>query len=315
MLNCANTLPEWKVIRMVSSLAPVCMFVYKRAEHTLLTLESLSKNSLAPNTDLIIFSDYSENPSDSKAIQEVRALIRSVKGFKSIKIIERNKNYGLAQNIIDGVTKTIAEYGKIIVLEDDMVVSPFFLKYMNDALVKYENTDQVVSIHGYIYPTQKELPETFFLRGADCWGWATWKRGWDIFEQDGAKLLRELNEKKLTYDFDFYNSHSYTKMLKDQITGKNNSWAIRWYASAFLNNKLTLYPGKSYVHNIGNDSSGTHCTKTQKFDVELCLKESVTWPEFIAESNSSKKVIANYFLSLQSSFLKKTISILKRSFA
>ena len=150
-------------------------------------------------------------------------------------------------------------------LEDDIVTSPYFLRYMNDALRVYEDDEDVISIHGYVYPVKGPLPETFFLRGADCWGWATWKRGWDIFEPDGGKLMRDLRRKELRRRFDFNGAYPYTRMLEEQIAEKNSSWAIRWYASALSQGKLTLYPGRSLVQNIGTDGSGTHCANTGFF--------------------------------------------------
>ncbi|MDD4902099.1 MAG: glycosyltransferase [Patescibacteria group bacterium] len=241
-------------------LAPIVLFVYNRLGETEQTIAALQKNILAPESDLIIFSDGPKNNAASQqGVAAVREYLKTVGGFKSTKIVTREKNYGLAQSIISGVSEIVNQYGRIIVLEDDMVSSPYFLQYMNDGLELYENEDKVASVHGYIYPVRKTLPETFFLRGADCWGWATWKRGWDLFESDGRKLLQELEEKKLTGEFDFSGSYPYTQMLRDQIGGKNDSWAIRWYASAFLKDRLTLYPGKSLIRNIGFGGSGTHC--------------------------------------------------------
>jgi hypothetical protein len=117
-------------------------------------------------------------------------------------------------------------------------------------------------VHAYSYPTRDPLPETFFLQGADCWGWGTWARAWARFEPDGAKLLDALRRRRLTRHFDFGGRYPYTQMLEDQIAGRNNSWAIRWHAACYLDGLLTLYPGRSLVENIGNDSSGTHCATT-----------------------------------------------------
>jgi hypothetical protein len=248
--------------------APIALFVYNRLSHTRLTVESLQKNSLASQSDLIIFSDAAKTDAPKEAVCAVRKYIYQIDGFKSITIVERETNFGLAQSIIDGVTSVANQYGRVIVLEDDLVTSQYFLKYMNDGLNVYEKEDDVVSIHGYVYPIDN-LPETFFLKGADCWGWATWKDRWAMFEPDGAKLLDALKRRSLTKRFDFNGTYGFTQMLADQISGKNNSWAIRWYASAFLNNKYTLYPGKSLVLNIGNDGSGTHCNETSAFSSDL----------------------------------------------
>ena len=167
------------------SLAPIVLFAYNRLEHLKKTINALQKNILALDSELYIFSDGAKNEETLQQINKVREYIKTITGFKSITIIERKENLGLANSIISGVTEIVNKYGKIIVLEDDMVTSRHFLKYMNDALDYYENENRVIGIHGYIYPVKKELPNTFFIKGADCWGWATWKRGWDLFEHDG----------------------------------------------------------------------------------------------------------------------------------
>jgi hypothetical protein len=250
-------------------LAPIVLFTYNRTWHLMQTVSALLKNSLASESEIFIFSDGPKDENDVPKVAEVRKYIKTIKGFKRIEIIERDKNWGLANNIIDGITKVVNQYGKVVVLEDDLITSPYFLKFMNDGLNIYEEEEKVISVHGYVYPI-KGLPEIFFLRGADCWGWATWKRGWDLFEKDGKKLLDELEKRKLTKLFDFNGAYPYTKMLKDQVEGKVDSWAIRWYASAFIQEKLTLYPGISLVKHIGD--LGTHVKDSSLFDVELSEK-------------------------------------------
>ena len=253
------------------NLAPIVLFVYNRPDHTKQTIEALQKNELAKDSELFIYSDAAKIETAQQKVNKVREYIKSVDGFKKITIIEREKNWGLANSIIDGVTKIVNEYGKIIVLEDDLVTSPYFLKFMNEALEMYKDESKVASIHGYVYPIDG-LPETFFIRGADCWGWATWKNKWSIFERVGQKLLDELKSKNLQKEADFNGSYSYTTMLKGQICGENNSWAVRWYMSAFLRNMLTLYPGQSYVQNIGFDQQGTHCGESDIFNINLNTK-------------------------------------------
>ncbi|TAK64086.1 glycosyltransferase [Methylobacter sp.] len=249
--------------------APVALFVYNRPWHTRQTVEALLANAEAKDTDLYVFSDGAKNDSAGKAASEVRSYVSGIVGFHSITVIERETNFGLAKSITNGVTQVCQKHGRIIVLEDDHVTSPYFLKYMNEALNYYEHDERVISIAGYIYPVMERMPETFFLRGADCWGWATWARGWELFNPDGQKLLDELKRRKLTHQFDFDGSYPYTKMLQNQIAGKNNSWAIRWYASAFLKDKLTLYPGRSLLVNIGMDDSGSHCSSAMKYEGEM----------------------------------------------
>lgn len=275
------------------NLAPVVIFVYNRVNTILKTLKYLKRDLLSKDSDLIIYSDGPKNYEDIIKINKVRDIIKKINGFKSLTIYESKENKGLAKSIINGVTETLKKYKKIIVLEDDLIISPYFLQYMNDALNLYENEENVISIHGFIYPVSKKLPDTFFIKGADCWGWATWQRGWDLFESDGKKLLKELEEKNLTFEFDFNGSYPYTEMLIDQINGKNNSWAIRWYASAFLRNKLTLYPGKNLVGNIGMEC-GTHC-KTSKNITKIYKKRVKIVKIPIEENLEVKKVIIDYF--------------------
>lgn len=277
-----------------SRYAPLALFVYNRPWHTRQAVEALLASPIAAESQLYVFSDAPRNEAASHMVAEVRSYIYSLAGFKTITIIERETNLGLAQSIIDGVTRLCDEYGRVIVLEDDLVTSPYFLQYMNDGLDMYEDAERVVSIHGYVYPLKETLPETFFLRGADCWGWATWKRGWDLFEPDGQVLLRELTGRKLTHSFDFDGTYPYTKMLKKQIKGKNDSWAIRWYASAFLKNKLTLYPGRSLVLNIGMDNSGTHCSTTSDFSGDIADSPVRIEPILVEEHLFARQQIVRF---------------------
>jgi len=291
-------------------LAPIVLFIYNRPWHTQQTVETLQKNELANESELFIYSDAAKNEQASESVNAVREYIKTINGFKEITIILRDKNWGLADSIIDGVTKIVNEYGRIIVLEDDLVTSPYFLKFMNEGLTMYENEDKVASIHGYIYPIDN-LPNTFFIKGADCWGWATWKRAWDVFEPNGQKILDELKSRGLEKGADFNNSYGLTQMLKDQIKGKNNSWAVRWYMSAFLKDMLTLYPGKSYVQNIGNDDSGTHCGVSDIFRVELSTSNNINRLELVENSDSRKK-IEIFFDSINGTFIQKLKTRIKR---
>lgn len=274
--------------------APVALFVYNRPWHTRQTVEALLANPEASKTSLYVFSDAAKDASASNAVAEVRLFLRQIAGFKSLSIIERESNLGLARSIIEGVSQVCGEHERVIVLEDDLVTSPYFLKYMNEGLEKYQNEPRVISIHGYVYPTRQTLPETFFLKGADCWGWATWKRGWQLFDPNGQKLLDELKNRKLTRQFDFDGSYPYTRMLQNQIAGKNNSWAIRWYASAFLKDKLTLYPGQSLVQNIGMDGSGAHCSATINFAGGLANHPILIEEIAIEESFLAKQEIVSF---------------------
>ena len=292
-------------------MAPIVLFVYDRPWHTRQTVESLQRNFGVSESELFVFSDGPKKSGDFDKITEVRQYLKTIGGFAEVTIIERDNNYGLARSIITGVTEIVSQFGTIIVLEDDMITSPYFLRYMNEVLKLYENDEKVIGVHGYVYPVKAKLPETFFLKGADCWGWGTWKRGWDLFEADGTKLLEQLKARKLEQRFDFNGTYEYTRMLKDQIDGKNDSWAVRWYASALINNRLTLYPGQSLVHNIGTDSSGIHCGETDDYRTGVALKPVHVERLSTVEDNNALTLFQNYFNSIHIPFYKRLLHKLR----
>lgn len=276
--------------------SPVALFVFNRPEHTKRTLDSLSKNPEFDRSPLYVYCDGARNDSELIEVKETRDLIQEWDHPEKI-IVERDKNMGLANSIISGVTYLCEKYGKVIVLEDDLVTSPFFLDYMNSALIKYQDENRVISIHGYSYPINN-LPETFFIMGASCWGWATWARGWNLFDKNGKKLFKQLSEKKMMKRFDVNGAYPYRRMLLDQIHGNNDSWAIRWYASALINQKLTLHPGRSLVFNIGLDGTGSHCDPYNGFDTSLSTT-SVELNELVISENAE-------VLSMWAKFLRST---------
>jgi hypothetical protein len=250
-----------------------------------------------------VYSDAARSPENLSLVGAVRTYLTTITGFRSIKVVYRPNNFGLSKSIIHGVTEVLKQFDRAIFLEDDMITSPYFLTYMNEALEKFSNDDRIVCIHGYVYPTTQSLPEAFFLKGADCWGWGTWKRGWEYFSEDGQFLLNELNRRKLIYSFDFNGAYPYSKMLKNQCEGANDSWAIRWYASAFLSSKLTLYPGRSLVSNIGNDNSGIHCAKSVHLDTGISQSPIKLDEIKIEESKQSRKIFEIYFRQQKKSWL------------
>lgn len=297
---------------MDTNLSPIALFVYNRLWHAKETVESLKKNDLAAKSELFIFSDGPKSPDDEKKVREVREYIKKIDGFKSVTIFEKEKNLGLADSIINGVSEIVNKYGKIIVLEDDMISSPFFLRYMNEALDIYENEEKVIGIHGWVYPVEKKLPETFFLKGADCWGWATWKRGWSLFEVDAKKLQSEIIRRNLKSKFDFDNSYDYFGMLENYIKGKNNSWAIRWYASAFLNDKLSLYPGKTLIQNIGL-KNGTHCQDSSDYDNKNFTSKPIIINKIPIDINyKAFKIIKKFIKSLKPNLIDRLKNRIKK---
>ena len=254
------------------SCAPIALFTYSRADHTRQAVESLLANKEAVESDLFIFSDGPKNDGKVAAVEENRKYIHTITGFKSIKIIEREENWGLANSLIAGITEIVNKYGRVIVVEDDLILSPYFLQFMNDALEKYKEEERVSSISAFLNPVDGEVPSTFFLRYFACWGWATWKRGWGILINDSKELLRQLRWKK--NDFNIGGTGPFYGILYCDKVGLNNSWAVRFYASQFLANKLQLFPGHTLALQNGTDGSGTHCSVADNAYSHMQLADS-----------------------------------------
>lgn len=293
--------------------APILLFVYNRPEHTRRCIESLKQNALATSSTLYIYADGAKDTTQQPAVDEVRNYIRIISGFKEITLIERKENWGLARNIIDGVTTQVNRHGKVIVLEDDLVVAPYFLQFMNDALETYKDEPSVGHIQACDFTQDTSLPDTFLIKWTGSWGWATWERAWQHFNPNGKELLQELESRKLTYTFDFNGKYGFTRMLRRQIEGKNNSWAIRWNASLFLKDMLSLNVGRSLVQNEGFDGSGTNCGGGGLYASHLHLKPlPVVRISPIEENQAARQAFVRYY-ARTNSFWAKAIRRIKRT--
>jgi hypothetical protein len=247
------------------------LFVYNRPEHTRKTIEALKRNKLAEKSKIFIFSDGAKDLKDKQKVQQVRKIINNVNGFKNIKVFESEKNRGLANSIVNGVTKIINEYGKVIVLEDDLIISDNFLCYMNRALNFYENNNDIWSISGYNLPIN--IPDdyeydVYLSYRASSWGWATWKDRWSEIDWEIKDYEQFINSKSRQKLFN-RGGNDMTRMLKNQMNGEIDSWAIRWCYNQFKKKAYTIYPVKSKVQNIGMDGSGTHYKASDKEQVKL----------------------------------------------
>lgn len=274
--------------------APIVVFCYNRHHHLQQTLEALAKNELADQSDLYIYSD-GPKAGQEDAVDAVRKYLKTVQGFKSVNIIERPQNFGLGKSIIEGVSSMVEQFGRVIVLEDDLVSSPYFLRFLNEGIERFEKNEQVASIVGYSYPIDHDK-SCYFLNNSDCLGWATWTKSWQNFQENGQLLLDQLIAQKASKRFNFDNQYNYLGMLKNQLAGKNNSWAVRWYASNFLLNKLTLFPAKSLIQHIGNDGSGTNFVyKSDFLNVQLA-QQAVEIPDDIVveEDELARKKVGKY---------------------
>lgn len=293
--------------------APILLFTYNRLQHTQRCLEALLKNTLAADSELFVYADAAKDETGREAVEEVRRYIHSLQGFRTITIIERDENWGLARNIIDGVTTQIKKYGKVIVLEDDLVVAPYFLQFMNDALEIYKDEPKVGHIQACDFTQDTSLPDTFLIKWIGSWGWATWERAWKHFNPNGEELLHELEARKLTYTFDFNGKYGFTRMLRRQIAGKNNSWAIRWNASLFIKDILSLNVGRSLVQNEGFDGSGTNCGGGGLYASNLHLAPlPVQKISPIVENQEARQAFVRYY-ARTNSFWAKAIRRIRRT--
>jgi hypothetical protein len=275
--------------------APIALFVYARPEHTHLTVQALQKNTLATQSDLFIFSDAAKSDSQKKAVEQVRDYVHKITGFKSITIIEQKKNKGLANSIIDGVSAICEQHGKVIVLEDDLETSPYFLDYMNKALLRYENDTKVMQISGHMFDVDINCTEdAFFLPFATSWGWATWANRWSLFDENCSGYHQLKNDKRAIKLFNLNNSYPYFKMLEAQIAGKIDSWAIRWNLTVFLRKGLVLFPSSSLVSNHGFDGSGVHCRYNKSNAATINIIEINDFPNNIKVTEHYKNKIFDY---------------------
>lgn len=242
---------------MPERLAPIALFVFKRADKTLNTLRSLSACPTFQDRHLYIFSDGPRTEADTGAVADVRAVIESFPHpFKVIRKAPENR--GLARSIISGVSEICAAHGRVIVIEDDLIVAPTILDYFDEALDAYEGEQRVMQISGFAFGSDRQSDQARFLPLTTSWGWATWERAWKTFDPTarGAEALAK--DPKLRARFNLNGLFNFSGMLDRQLRGEVDSWAIRWYLSVFLQDGLVLFPNSSLVQNDGMDRSGTH---------------------------------------------------------
>lgn len=295
------------------NLAPILIFTYNRPQHTRRMLQALESADLAKVSDVYIYSDGAKNANSIEAVNKVRAIIAEPWQFNNIKIIERERNLGLAQNVISGLTEVIAKYGKVIVLEDDLQISKVGLRYFNDALDVYEKDEKVMEISGYMYPVKdaEKLPETFFFRVANSWGWATWERAWKKYNPNIDELIADFDKEKIKR-FSIDHTENFWKQVKEYKAGKINSWAIRWYLTLFNNNGLALYPRQSMIQNMGTDGSGTHSDADTMYHVELATQAVTYFPQEIEENKDAYEAIKYFYKNRKGSLLARAIRYAKK---
>lgn len=306
------------------NLSPIALFIYKRPEHTIRTLKSLMKCAEYEDSPLYIYCDGAKDNENQELVEKTRLVAKELVGDKAI-FIESKVNKGLANSIILGVTQITNKFGKVIVLEDDLTVSPYFLTYMNSALDAYEHEQSVMQVSGFIFPTSafSHRTKAMFFPFTVSWGWATWKRAWDKFDSEtlGWEELQTNKEMRKRFNLDGY--YDYAETLNLQKMGKVDSWAVRWYWSVFSHQGYAVFPPISYVDNTGVDGSGTHSSNLARlffpyipqslcsFNIELPREFSIDEEDYKILKKAISK--SGYTLRFKLGSLKRKLNLFSNS--
>jgi hypothetical protein len=265
------------------SLAPIALFAFNRPKHLEATMSALAANRLASDSDVVVFCDGPRSTADEPAVAATRQVARAATGFRSVEVVERLSNLGLASSITAGVNKLCTERGSIIVVEDDLETAPEFLHFMNAALDKYADHHSVMQVSGYRYPVRPAVPpRPVFLPVTSCWGWGTWQRAWECYDPAVNGLEALIADRSRVRAFNLDGNYDYLRMLKMHRLGQISSWGVVWHFCTFMRDGLTLYPPESLVSNRGTDGSGTH-GETGALGGEALgrLIEPIFWPDAV----------------------------------
>jgi hypothetical protein len=240
-------------------MTPLALFAYSRPAHVAAALDSLARCARLKECRVHVFCDGPKGPEDAAAVAETRRVVRERAGGLGAEVIEREANLGLARSVVTGVTDLCARYGRVIVVEDDLVVAPDFLAYMLAALDRYEDADDVYQVSGFMVPVaHPEAPDAFFLPLTTTWGWATWARAWAAFDGEATGAAEALGDPETRRRFDLGGAYPYAAMLEDRLGGRNDSWGILWWWAVFKAHGLVLHPRRSLARAGGMDGTGTH---------------------------------------------------------
>jgi hypothetical protein len=273
---------------------PVVIFGFNRPKHLRICLESLVANRNSNKHRYFLFVDGPRTKEEENVVQQVVEVATLFKQKIDLEVIESIVNQGLSKSLISGITDILCKFDSIIVLEDDLELHPDFLNFMSANLEKYKDSEFIASIQGFTYPFLQNSSECYFLKGADCWGWGTWRRSWELLEIDSSRIVNQLRSQKLVRKFDMDGAFPYSRMLEREARGEVDSWAIRWHASMYLLGKLSLYPPNSLVRNNGFDGSGTHVSTRDEENFRAFTNFSYQIPVEICESKSARRRLIRY---------------------
>ena len=271
--------------------SPIVIFAFNRPVAVKNTVASLQRNPESKDSDLYIFVDGPRigRKDEEDKVNEVRNFVKNISGFKSLHYSFSERNRGLAESVINGVTEVLNQYGSVIVVEDDLVLMPNFLNYMNQGLARYKDDNRVMSVCGHsckVTPPKGYPFSAYFFTRSSSWGWGTWKNRWEGVDwQLNDWTAVEANRKSFVQS----QGSDVFKMLRDWKYGKNHSWAIRFCYAQYVTNRLSVIPCKSFVNNNGFDGDGTNCKRYSRFKFELDEREerlSFVWPTDVRLNSS-----------------------------
>lgn len=286
---------------------PLALFTYNRPQYARLALGTLARCTRIDECQIYIYCDGAKTTEQATAVEQSRVIVRAWAEKFGAVVIERNENLGLARSIVTAVTELCERFGRVIVLEDDLQVSPDFVDYMLQALDRYADESQVYQISGYMFrvghPAQ---PDAFFAPMTTSWGWATWDRAWRIFDWNATGAVEQLADAQIRRRFNLDDSIAYDVMLQQRLAGQNSSWAILWWWAVFRAGGLVLHPRKSLVWTGGFDDSGTHNRAasevpqdTLKLFAGRRLSPSITLPAKVISDEAAFDRIKSFRRKLQ----------------
>lgn len=287
---------------MSARTTPLALFAYRRPLHTRRALDSLARCTRLEECQPVIFCDAPKTPEQAAEVEATRQVAQEWAGEHDARVVLRDENLGLARSIASGVDELCAEFGRVIVVEDDLVVSPDFVDYMLQSLDRYAPNEDVYQVSGFMFPVeQPEKPDAFFLPLTTTWGWATWQRAWRVFDWEAPGSSESLSDPTWRFQFDLGGSFPYSEMLRRRLAGKNDSWGILWWYAVFQAKGLVLHPCRSLVWNGGFDNTGVHSgrpgddmqTPREAF-VEPRLSSPITFPPEVVADLAALERIASY---------------------
>lgn len=297
-----------------ATVTPIAIFAFNRLDLLRATIKSLEGSEGFPGGPVFVFSDAARShvSGEEEKVEALRRWLRVWCQRVNATLIEADSNQGLRRSIIGGVSSLLEQYERVIVLEDDIVVSRHFLPFMRQALTTYQNSSDVVQVSGYFIPHRKKVPNTGLLSVPACWGWATWRRAWKHYSDDAAGLLTQIPESDV-HRFNIEGTYAYYDALRRNAEGTQNTWAVRWYASVFVRRGLTVYPGKSLTRNIGFEEGGTNCgagTMARVFNhqkIQGVMPVPATEQLPLGENQRLRQVLADFYRWQQLQWSRPTV--------